>query len=408
MKPIRFAFSFFLTILSLYLLFGLYNSLFKITLFENFNERRHPLFHDYKGVTHIVTSQTRGSQSSSEIIISAQNAKLDFIFFTDLNMFSNETTLNGYHGKVLAFTHPKISYKNGHIFSISKLGGFQYEQLIQWQNQLEILAETGRNNRVGDSDNNFYILAHPFKKRLRWQGDVPHFINGMEVVNLRKLWQELWLLEPFHFFHSILIYPFNTRLALARLIVRENKELELWDRIAEQRPFTGFLGNQTTSKIFSLLGINFSFPTYKESFLFASNHILMESELTGNFESDGTKIFKALKNGAFYFAFDALGSPKGFASYVRNEDKYYLPGSTISLASPVDLEVELPQGIAVPFEIRLYSKGKRVRTSKKLKTKFKIKQSGKYRIEVFVQPKLPFPESTRWIPWIFTNHFNFE
>ena len=243
---------------------------------------------------------------------------------------------------------------------------------------------------------------------MTWKSEVPSFVGGLEVINLRKLWQETWYNETSHFFHSLFIYPFNPRLALIRLIAQEEKEFELWDKTNLKRRLIGVLGNQTTSRIFSAMGIAFSFPSYKESFEFASNHILLESELTGNANSDRAKIFKALEKGEFYFSFDSLGSPKGFAAYVKRTGRYYLPGNKISVKKRTHLVVDLPKNISIPVEIKLLKDGQIISMVKNDNGKFEISSPGNYRVEVHVQPKLPFPESSRWVPWIFTNNFYFN
>lgn len=389
----------------LVLAFGVYISTFKIELYGSYEQRKHPIFHDYKGVTHVVTKKTRGSLSASEILQSAQKAGLDFLFYTDLNDFKDKESLNGYHGDVLTFTFPKVSFSDNHIVIASESGGSRFKQLLQWQNQLDMLAEAKPQASFSDYKDLFFILAHPFKRNMTWNPKLLNFVNGIEVVNLRKLWQEIWYNNPLHFFHSALVYPFNPDLALARLVLKEKMEFELWDQVNKRRPLVGLLGNQTTSRIFSLFGNDFSFPSYRESFQFASNHILLKSELTGNEESDRKKIFSALKKGQSYFSFDALGSPKGFAAYIKQKGRTELPGSQLPLRRKMTLHVDLPKGLVAPVEVHLLKDSTLVDLSKKSQSDFEINASGSYRIEVYVQPKFPFPERARWVPWIFTNPF---
>ncbi|MCJ8276893.1 MAG: hypothetical protein HRT44_05440, partial [Bdellovibrionales bacterium] len=289
--------------------YGLYLSTYDILIFPKNNEEvEHHLFHDYKGVTHVVSSFSKGSSLPKNILLEAGESELDFLFFTDLNLLDKPYNINGYHGNIFTFTNQKLSYVDAHILVYTDNPYFHFDSLSAANAQLsQHFDETNVKER-----NYLTVLAHPFKFNHKWTGEYPPGLDGIEVINLRHLWQQVWLQDKWKFAWSILTYPFNPNIALLRLIRDPNKELELWDFLNKSHPTLGFLGNETTAKIFKVLGLNFTFPSYEKSFSFASNHILIPSELTGHVETDRKKLFNSIKNGHFYFAFDTIGNTKGF------------------------------------------------------------------------------------------------
>ena len=165
------------------------------------------------------------------------------------------------------------------------------------------------------------------------------------------------------------------------------------------------MGNETTSRIFKFPGMNFTFPSYLKSFKFASNHILLKSELTGHVESDLRKIFGALKKGQFYFAFDSLSDPRGFATYLKTKNKNLLMGSKVNLSDNLKLIVDLPKDIIIPFLVEIHKDGILFYRSEKFSTIVSLSQPGVYRVVVKIQPKLPLIDKKKWFGWIYSNPF---
>ena len=385
----------------MYFSFGFYLATFKIQIFEEDKERAHPFYYDYRGVSHVVTSFSKGSATPAEILLQGANAKLNYLFFTDLNIMDRPYNVSGYQGNVFTFSNQKISYLDSHILIYSKNAEFYFNSMSQAHAQLH----QHFSEQKSKEKSYLAVLAHPFKKHHQWTGEFPVGLDGIEVINMRHLWQKTWMENKATFFLSILTYPFNPQMALLRLIERPSKEIELWDHLTKVRQTLGFLGNETTAKIFNILGLNFTFPSYTKSFEFASNHILLASELTGYVESDREKIFGAIENGHFYFAFDSLGPPRGFASYMRQKDQRFLMGSKLSWSENLKLYIDLPYGLQVPYKIEVYRNGTLYFQSTEMKEAIQVKEPGRYRIEVKIKPDLPFPDSERWFGWIYTNPF---
>lgn len=389
-------------IVLIYFTYGFYYATYSIEIYKNESApRSHPFYHDYNGVSHVVTSFSKGSLTPPKILLEAARADINFLFFTDLNLTDRPYNIQGYHGNVFTFSTQKLSYLDSHILIYTSNSDFYFDSMSAANAQLhQHFSEP-----PGEEKKFLAVLAHPLKKNHGWTGEYPPGIDGIEVINMRHLWQETWFHNRERFVWSIFTYPFNPQISLLRLISVPHRELELWDFLNKDHRVLGFLGNETTAKIFNVLGLNFTFPSYEKSFKFGSNHILLESELTGYVESDRKKIFTGLKKGHFYFSFDSLGSPIGFAAYIVSEGQRYLMGSEIALKPGMDLVIDLPKGINVPSIVEVIKDGSLFFKSNQSQITLPIKESGNYRIIVKLKPLLPLPDREVWFGWIYTNPF---
>lgn len=386
-----------------YFMIGFFYANLNIDIFDKSRIiQPHPDFYDYRGVTHVVTSHSKGSLRPPEILLEAGEADLDFLFFTDLNLMERPYSIQGYQQKVFTFSNQKISYLDSHILIYTDNLDFYFDSLSASTAQLhEHFASPP------DNDKKFLaVLAHPFKIHHQWSGDYPVGLDGIEVFNMRQQWQSAWFDDRLSFIWSIFIYPFNPDLALLRLIHSPDRELNLWDTLNTDSKVIGLLGNQTTAKVFNFLGQSFTFPSYEKSFRFASNHILLESELTGYTESDRRKIFQAIQQGQFYFSIDSLADPTGFAAYLEYKGNKSLMGQSVRYTDGLRLKVDLPTGISRPHRIEVYRNGDLYfHSDKSTNESIEIKESGVYRVLVKVQLNLPVPDTETWINWIYTNPF---
>ena len=384
----------------IYFTYGFYYATYNIEIFRNSSEEKpHAIYHDYKGVSHVVTSFSKGSLTPPKILLEAAKADLNYLFFTDLNQMDRPYNIHGYHGNVFTFSNQKLSYLDSHILVYTPNSEFYFDSLSAANAQLH-----QHFSEPSNGEKNFVaVLAHPFKTNHRWTGEYPMGLDGIEVINMRHLWQETWFNNRQRFIWSIFTYPFNPQISLLRLIGEPKREIELWDFLNKKNKTLGFLGNETTAKIFNVLGLNFTFPSYQKSFQFASNHILLESELTGHIQTDRKKIFSSIQEGHFYFSFDSLGSPRGFAAYVESGDDRYLIGSEVEFKKGMVLKVDLPNGLKIPFIMEIFRDGELFYKSNDTNTIIEITDKGVYRVVVRIQPLLPLPDRESWFGWIYSN-----
>lgn len=402
MRIARLLFSFFALTAIVFLIFGIILSRYDLQLNADALQTHHKKFYDYRGITHVLTSYSLGGATPAEMLIDANKAKIDYMYITDYNDFSPEHALFGYNNDVVVFTAKKLSYLDAHFLVYSNQPLKQIESIGSSHAVLSDLL----NKVPTETTGSLTVLAHPFKKGNEWTSDgYPSGMQGIEVMNLRHMWQQKWISNKVSFAWSCLLYLFNPKVALLRLVQEPQRELVLWDQLNQKQKTLGLLGVHATGQIFNLGPLAIPFPKYEDSFRFGSNHLLMKSELTGVYAIDAENIHAAFTAGHFYFALDAVANPKGFAAYIKTKDKDYSMGDTLSINSQPTLVVDVPPLNTKSVEIRIYKNGQEIHKVRGTNTEWKIDTAGVYRVQVRVRVQLPIPGELRWIPWIYTNNF---
>lgn len=357
--------------------------------------------YDYKGVMNVHTDLSSGSAPASFVITSAKLANLDFVFFTDYNIFNVPTTFESYHGNLLVFNAGKFSYLDSRLIYYS----LNQESIGSNLGDAQVKLSDLLSQKTGASKDTLTILAHPYKAGFSWSGEIPSGLDGFELVNLKSLINRAWEESKISTIWSLMIYPFNPRLAFVRLYTEPTDEIALLDKLSQQRKIVIYGGTEASARVIPLANYFIRFPSYKRSFDFMSNHVVLKSELTGSFNSDRLKIFNALKNGNFYIALDTLGDPKGFSATIEEENKSHMMGSEVKLSKNMTLKVSLPSKPQEFFEIMIIKDGEVQLRVNEPETVYEIKSPGTYRVQVRVSPMLPIPDAKKWITWIYTNPF---
>jgi hypothetical protein len=364
----------------------------------------YPGFYDYHGVSNVHTNRGLGSGSPSSVILAAQEAGLNYLFLTDLNVFDGSAIPEGYHRQLLVMNGKQYGYLDSRLLTYDLQRRHSLESLGQAQVLLaDLLTQSGV-----DAESDLLILAHPFKPGFSWTGPYPSGLDGLEVINLKSVWHKAWNDSKMSFFWSALIYPFNPQFSLLRLYEEPQDELNLWDKLSLAKRTIGIAGSEATARTVSLGALSFRFPSYQRSFSLVSNHILLRSELTGEAESDRRKILKALSDGQFYMCLDVLGNPKGFAAFIQDRERIIPIGGRVKYQSGMKIVVHIPRKPRVPFETKFIKDGQELMASNSLDTEFELHGKGVYRLIVRVFPTLTLPDGQRWMTWIYTNPFYVE
>lgn len=360
-----------------------------------------PLYYDYKGVVNVHSSISHGSSTTLEIIDAAQTAGLDFLFLTDLNQYPPDKSIEGQYQSLMVFNDGEFSFSNSRLLNLTAAKTDHLQGAAQAR--LSFSDMLGQDDYRDDTG--LLFLAHPNKEGFEWQGEIPIGLNGIEVLNLRSHWQLTYIDSPISFLWSLVVYPFNRRMAFIRLMtIKPEKNLKLWDDLSLQRPRIGILGADARAQVRMPSGKSWAIPRYDVIFQVGTNHLLLESELTGIWDRDKPKVIKALRKGQFYFSFDLLANPEGFVAYaVDDNQKRYPIGSEVPAGS--ELVVRLPAKPNYPFDVIIFRNGEKFVLSNSLETQVQLPESGNYRIEVRVIPTFPPPDGKKWITWIYTNHF---
>ncbi len=388
-----------------------------IVISEDIHKKNPEGFYDYKGVLNIHSDVGLGSSSTSEIIEEAQAAGLDFMIFSDLNSFNPNFNLEAYHNNLLVLSGAQYNYLDNRILLYSAKKDLYPNNI----SEVHMKLTDSMSQHASDMKESLQILTHSNKasnrigglREIEWSQEFPTGIDGLEVLNQKSLSEKKAQTSRLTILWSLITYPFSPRLSFLRLISEPSEEIAMWDRLNQinfksphlNHPIFGFHGADATARAIPLANYFVRFPSYKKSFEMASNHLLLKSELTGNFSNDRTKIVNAFKSGNFYFAFDLIGDPSGFNAVIKQKDKIYLMGSELKKDKNTLLSFKLPAKPNSFFEVVIYKNGERFKTFNESSGTLNIEESGVYRLIVRVIPLFPIPEGKKWITWIYTNPF---
>lgn len=384
-----------------YFMFGFYINQYDMSVIPKSLKAENPEgFYDYKGVINVHSSASIGSSNAKFILDSAKNAGLDFIIMTDLNTYE-PTVAGNYYNNLLVLDGRKYSYLDSRLITVplreesmgSNLGEVQVKMA-------DLLSQTTTSNKDG-----LLYLAHPFKTGFSWNSEIPEGMDGAEAINLKTLSLKAWQRSKLSTIWSLIIYPFNSRLALTRLFEEPNEEWGLIDKIAKTRSFHAYSGAEASARALPFGNYWIRFPSYQRLFEITNNHVLLKSELTGNFQSDKLKIFNALKNGHFYISMDILGDPTGFSATMEDHSKTYMMGSVIPFSKHTVLKVKLPAKPKHFFEILILKDGEKFKIFNDDQIIMPIEKPGNYRVQVRVSPLWPIPDGKRWLTWVYSNTF---
>ena len=381
--------------------YGFYISQFELNFIHR-KVKTSDLYYDYKLGMNIHTNLSIGSEPLSVVLSEAKRAEDKLIMITDLDP-QIKSPNDSYLQQVGVLQGAKYGYKDARLiyFSTSEknLG------LKQGESQLllsDLLSQSTQKN-----NESLLVLAHPFLNNFSWHGELPEGLDGIEIANLKSMSQESWSMSRVSTLWSILLYPFNQKLALMRLFQEPTEEINLFDQVSQKRRLVAFQGAEASARAIPLADFLVKFPSYERVLSIASNHLLLTSELTGNMADDKVKILNSLKSGQFYISFDALGDPKGFEAYLfsdRNQKKYSM-GSNVSQTQDLKMYFKLPAEPDSFYEVVLYRNGVRADTMNTFEGVFPLEGKGTYRLQVRISPTLPLPDAIKWLTWIYTNNF---
>lgn len=386
-----------------YFISGLFINRYTLDIIDTQLDPDHPPnYYDYSGIINVHTNRSTGIETYQSIVAAAEEAGLDFIYFTDHNMFDPPSEFEGYHGSVLTFVGGEYSYLNTRLLNLGArtkrhLLGIGRSQIVF----ADLLSQANRDLDVGG-----FFLAHPLKTGYQWSKAIPPGLSGIEVINLKEIWRTAWVKNPISFLWTIFLYPFNPELAYIRLFDPPKNVTSYWDRLNAQQKTIGLSGADAEAQIKTPFGRILDIPSYKVLFTIMRNHVILPSELTGDARTDMKKINQAILNGQFYFSLDIMANPKGFLATIEGPDGTdHLMGSQVEWKKGMQLKIHLPQKPKVPFDTIVYKNGEVMVLSNSQDSTFQIHGPGTYRVVVRVIPTFPLPDGKKWIEWIYTNPF---
>ena len=171
--------------------------------------------------------------------------------------------------------------------------------------------------------------------------------------------------------------------------------LAIWDRLTGTGKRVVAVGGSDAHAMHASLGpIKRTLFPYQYHFKSVNTHLLLPTELTGDFESDRGLIYQALQSGHAFVGYDLPFPTTGFRFSAASGDDQAIMGDEISFQEGTTLQIKIP----LPGECLLVKDGKPIKKWRnRTNCNFEAASEGIYRVEVF----LPYRGRRRG--WIYSN-----
>jgi hypothetical protein len=344
--------------------------------------RAHP--HRVHGAVHVHTGLSNDARGSlDQIARAARDAGLDFLVVSDHN---DDSSLDhqGYRRGVLILGGLEKSTDAGHALVLGT-GRLPFRLDGDPRSVVRDVAELG----------GFALVSHPTSSHPEsgWTAGFEG-VAGIEFLNLAE--PQAWPAATVAAVGPLAHYAFDPQGALLRHLRRSREARALWDRLLADRPVAGVLGSDAHGG-FPAGPLWIPFPSHREVFRFASQHLLLAGPLTGDPAADRRLVLDALRRGHGYGAIDALADARGFAFEARSARGRALMGDSLVLDGEVELRAEsdAPPGTTLV----LLKDGREVTRGPSIR--HRTQEAGVYRVEAYLDPALlPGPAD---LPWILSN-----
>ena len=348
--------------------------------------------YDIAGNLHLHTTASDGTGTHKEVAMAAAKAGLDFIIYTDHNVwvdgaegwFTDPAT-----GRNLLcmmgqeINDPNLKPEGNHL-----LCHFVTTDLNDVAHHPQTLIDAA--HRAGG----LTFLAHPLERPGYGRAGITFPWVSWDITGFTgiELWNAMtdvkWQLRTIprgmvgaYLRNWVLNSPFVEVLAKwDELLATGQKVVAIGSADAHGWPVS--LGPLTRTM-------------YPYDFLFraVNTHVLLSEPLAGDFEQARLQIYQALKAGQCYVSNDLVASPRGFSFTACSGLQTVSMGDTLLLQDQAKLRVEAPQKAT----LRLIKDGQAVAETSANQVTWRITEPGVYRVEAY-----------RWFwgwsrGWVYTN-----
>jgi hypothetical protein len=341
---------------------------------------------EYVGAIHMHSVFSDGSGKVEDIAKAASEMELDYIILTDHNTLrALEEGYEKLYENTFLLVGCEINDKENKNHYLALRTSEAFSTRMAAKEYVKKVNESG----------GFGFIAHPLEKRTHMEEHPPYpwvdwdidDFTGMEIWNHMSEWMEnLTEQNKYQFF----LHP------LKSIVAPSQETLELWDKLNLKRKVVGMGGVDAHAHKYNLLGfLEVEIFPYKVLFKSIRTHILTEKELKKtedpkDFDEAKKTIYDSLEKGLSFIANDYHGDSKGFRFFAGKGAKTYQMGDTIKGYEGVSLNIQIPQSA----EIKIIRNGSLVENYSGDEFKFAIKDTGIYRVEVYLNENA----------WIFSNH----
>jgi hypothetical protein len=297
-------------------------------------------FHEYVGNLHVHTPYSDGEAYHAAIGEAALLAALDFIVFTDHNLWVSG--IEGYYGSDQTGYVLLLAGEEVHDRARAPQGNhvLVYAAEQEMASHAHSLADLiGLVQQAGGMS----FIAHPDDRSVVWLGEpalpwLDRYISGftgLEVWNYMSCFKDL----------------IQTRQEAVRTVFRpeeamigpSTRTLALWDQLLGMgQVVVGIGGADAHGR--SLRFGPFSHTVFPYDFLFncVNTHLLTRFPLTGEAQYDRQLLYQALRQGRAFVGYDIPGDTRGFRFTAQGQSTSAVMGEHIRLGHGVTLQALAP------------------------------------------------------------------
>lgn len=345
---------------------------------------------EYTGVLHVHSSYSHdGRGSVEEVAAAAARAGVRVVFLTDHNTLAPLVEgKEGWHGDVLVLVGAEITTGSGYLLVLdprpdlaTRARGFELDDLIRRYREAGAIV----------------LLAHPDHPRLGWRHALPA-IDGLEVIDV---FDQLMTVPFGRKVVGLAAYPANPVMAVLSWIHWPRAVLARWDRLSQERPTLGVLALDAHGGIALTEETDVVFPSHETAFRLGRLHFVTPEPLRRD-AGNRPRVYRALRAGRFYNAFDGFAPAEGFRFEVWLGEMRALMGAAVPFRPGQTALVRVPPtGDSL---VRLLRDGTVIHEAPgDALLSLPLPGPGVYRFEVDLRVDL-FPiGGAVYRPWIFSN-----
>lgn len=334
--------------------------------------------YEYTGNMHVHTVYSDGEGTHAEIAEAALLAGLDFVVFTDHNVWLDQ--LEGYYGDEQRGYALLLSGEEVH--DSARLPHCNH--LLVYDAGHDVSQAAADLSELVEAVNvagGLSFIAHPDDPAVEWMGEpaIPWVdrqtggFTGLEVWNFMSSFKRC--VQTRKEAMRAAFQPEDS------IIGPDAETLALWDELlCMGRAVVGIGSADAHAARFTVGPITHTVFPYDFLFSCVNTHILTRSPLTGDAQRDKRLLYEALRQGRAFIGYDIPGSTRGFRFSAQGQGTSAVMGERIKLGPGVTLQTLAP----ARARIRIIGNGDVVAEERNVENlTYVVRSEGVYRVEVW-------------------------
>ena len=297
-------------------------------------------WHEYVGNMHVHTRYSDGEDHHAEVAQVAQAAGLNFVIFTDHNLWIDG--IEGYYG----------SQEDGHVLLLSgqeihdrkRLSGGNH--LLVYGAEKDVAASAHDLSTLVDtvaSLGGLSFVAHPDDMSVAWIGEPALAWQDRYVTGFSGL--EVWnFMSRFKDFIQTRSEAISAVFRPEDVVTGPSPQtLALWDEFLASGLHVAGIGGADAHGTHVHIG-PVSHVVFPYDYLFSCvyTHVITRYPFNGSLEHDKTQLYQSLKIGRAFIGYDLPGNTRGFRFTAQGQGSSAIMGEHIRLGPGVTLQVIAP------------------------------------------------------------------